>query len=296
MFNATMLAENRHTVLRRPLDALKIKNFRTFTFTELVDVQAAADILTHDIMPIVRMTRRVAWPSLCDAMAEWMVQFETTRARVLRIERTSWRQHEQIYKDNVLGVCLRMRWAREVWIRAHFDRLCKQFQVETAVDLSCALRACMEKDDSIVYCGFSFTSKRPYYGMVHNRAPHQRWQEHWRAILQHGSGMAIEKEQKYMFMSQHGGAAKWHFLPYITCGQVIPVLKLKTLESRIIGMYPNSLNRMKFPRALHSSVQVGKRSLHVHDRGRDNRIAGRGNDTSVQMTVYACNADGSSKQ
>ena len=76
MFNATMLAENRHTVLRRPLDALKIKNFRTFTFTELVDVQAAADILTHDIMPIVRMTRRVAWPSLCDAMAEWMVQFE----------------------------------------------------------------------------------------------------------------------------------------------------------------------------------------------------------------------------
>jgi hypothetical protein len=33
----------------------------------------------------------------------------------------------------------------------------------------------------------------------------------------------------------------------------------------------------------------------VHDRGRDNRIAGRDNDTSVQMTVYACNADGSSK-
>ena len=78
MFNVTMLAENRHTVLRRPLDALKIKNFQTFTFTELVDVQAAADILTHDIMPIVRMTRRVAWPSLCDAMAEWMVQFEGT--------------------------------------------------------------------------------------------------------------------------------------------------------------------------------------------------------------------------
>jgi hypothetical protein len=154
----------------------------------------------------------------------------------------------------------------------------------------------MEKDDSIVYVGFSFTSKRPYYGMVHNRAPHQRCQEHWRAILQHGSGMAVEKEQKYMFMSQHGGAAKWHFLPYITCGQVIPVLKLKTLESRIIGMYPNSLNRMKFPRALHSSVQVGKRSLHVHDRSRDNRIAGRGNDTGVQMTVFACNADGSSKQ
>ena len=196
----------------------------------------------------------------------------------------------------MLGICLRMRWAREVWVRAHFDRLCKQFQVETAVDLSCALRACMEKDDSIVYVGFSFKSKRPYYGMVHNRAPHGRWQEHWRAILQHGSGIAIEKEQKYSFMSHNGGAAKWHFLPYITCGQVIPILKLKTLEARIIGMYPNSLNRMGHPRALHISVQEGKRSLHVHDRSRDNRIAGRDNDTSVQLIFFACNADGRTKQ
>ena len=50
-----------------------------------------------------------------------------------------------------------------------------QFQVETAVGLSCATRACMEKDDSIVYVGFSFSVKRPYYGMVHNMEPHQRW-------------------------------------------------------------------------------------------------------------------------
>ena len=41
-----MVAENRHTVLRRPLDALQIKTFRTFTPTELIDVQAAAGILT----------------------------------------------------------------------------------------------------------------------------------------------------------------------------------------------------------------------------------------------------------
>ena len=70
------------------------------------------------------------------------------------------------------------------------------FQVETAVNLSCEIRACMEKDDSIVYVGFSFGVKRHYYGMVHNREPHQRWQEHWRAILKHGSGMATEKELK----------------------------------------------------------------------------------------------------
>ena len=76
--DVTMVAEHRHTVLHRPLDALQIKNFQTFTPTELIDVQAAADILTHDIMHIMRMMRQVAWPSLCDAMAKWMVQFEGT--------------------------------------------------------------------------------------------------------------------------------------------------------------------------------------------------------------------------
>ena len=211
MVNATMVAENRHTVLRRPLDALQIKNYRAFTPTELIDVQAAADILTHDIMPIVRMTRTAARPSLCDTLAEWMVQFERARADLLRMEQTCWIQ-------SLLGVCLRMRWAREVymWVRAHFDRLCKQFHdiVETAGDLTCALKACMEKDDSIVYVGFNFSVRRPYYGMVHNREPHRRWQEHRKAVLRHSSGMATEKELKYSFMAQHGNAAKWHFLPY----------------------------------------------------------------------------------
>ena len=83
---------------------------------------------------------------------------------------------------------------------------------------------------------------------------------------------------------------------YNTCGQVIPILKLKTLEDRIIKQYPNSLNRMTFPSALYKSVQDGKRSLHVHGGRRDNRIAGRGIDTSVQITGFACNADGSKPQ
>ena len=174
MVNATVVAENLHMVLPRPLDALNIKNYRTFTPTELIDVQAAADILTHDIMPIVRMTRPAALPALCDTLAELMVQFERTRAGVLRMERTCWRQHEPLYDENLLGVCLRMRWAREVWARAHFDRLCKQFQVDTAVALSSVLRACIGKDDSIVYVGFHFGVRRPYYGMVHNRQPNKR--------------------------------------------------------------------------------------------------------------------------
>ena len=108
MVNATIWDENMHVVLRQPLfDVLKIKNYRTFTATELVDVQAAADVLTKDIMPIVRMTRSMACPSLCNAIAEWMVEFGSTRADMLRMERTSWQQHEQIYKDDLLGrVCV----------------------------------------------------------------------------------------------------------------------------------------------------------------------------------------------
>ena len=85
-------------------------------------------------------------------------------------------------------------------------------------------------------------------------------------------------------------------LHYLWTGLVIPIQKLKVLEDRIIRLYPNSLNRMGFPTPLYKSVQDGKITLHVHDGSRDNRIAGRDNDTSVQMTVFACNADGSSKQ
>ena len=88
-----------------------------------------------------------------------MVQFETQTG--VHMERACWRQHEQLYNENLLGVCLRVRWARGVWVRAHFDRLFRQFQVETAVDLASALRACIEKDGSIVYVGFSFGVKPP---------------------------------------------------------------------------------------------------------------------------------------
>ena len=52
-----------------------------------------------------------------------------------------------------------MRWTREVWVCAHFGRLCRQFHVETAVAVLCVLQACMEKDDSVVYVGFSFRTK-----------------------------------------------------------------------------------------------------------------------------------------
>ena len=182
------------------------------------------------------------------------------RAEILHIERTSWKQHEEVYKQSMIGICLRLRWARETWARGIFWRLCDQFCVDTAVDLASALLVCMNRNDSIVYIGFNLQVNRAYYGMVHERAPHERWQEHWRAVMQHSANLASEIEQKCAFMARHGGAASWLVLPYILCGQVIPRHRLHGLEQKIIGLYPNSLNRMRHSGSLYKAVPIGEQA------------------------------------
>ena len=69
--------------------------------------------------------------------------------------------------------------------------------------------------------------------MVHERRPYERWEEHWRAVLQHSAGIASETE----YMARHGGAALWLFLPYIPCGQVTDRHRLQNLERKVIGLY-----------------------------------------------------------
>ena len=129
MVNTTTWEENRHVVLQQPLGSLKVKNRCTFTATELVGVQAAAGILTANIMPIVRMMRSKAWPPLFNTIVEWMVEFESTQTGALRMERMSWRQHKQTYNNGLLGVCLRMRWASGKWVQKHFGRMCSHFRL-----------------------------------------------------------------------------------------------------------------------------------------------------------------------
>ena len=58
--------------------------------------------------------------------------------------------------------------------------------------------------------------------MVHERAPHERWQEHGRAVMQHSAGLASEIEQQYAFMTRHGGAASWLFLHIVWAGDTSP--------------------------------------------------------------------------
>ena len=105
MFNANRDAENRHVVIRSPLDALKIKNYRTFTHAEIVDVNAAAQLL-RDACPTITGSRKTVWPSLCAAMHVWGNTLVMDREEILHIERTSWRRHEQFYKQSLLGICL----------------------------------------------------------------------------------------------------------------------------------------------------------------------------------------------
>ena len=82
-------------------------------------------------------------------------------------------------------------------------------------------------------------------------------QQHY---AQHFANLASEIELKYAFMARHGGAASWLFLPYISCGQVIPRHRLHGLEQKIIGLYPNSLNRMRHSGSLYKGVPMGEQA------------------------------------
>ena len=123
--------------------------------------------LLRDDMPIITGSRKTMWPSLCAAMDVWSKQLVVDRAVILHIERTRWKQHGECYVQNMLGICLRLRWAQETWVIGIFRRLCEQFCVDTAVDLADTLIACMERNDSIIYIGYNLQVKRAYYGMVH---------------------------------------------------------------------------------------------------------------------------------
>ena len=223
MLLAAQRTEDRHVVIRHPADAFKITNSRTFPPAEIVDVNAAACLLRDD-MPTIIGPRKTARPSLCASMGVWSEQFVMDRVDILHVERTRWKRHEEycVQHNIMLGICLRLRWAQETWVRGMFRRLCEQFCVVTAVDIMANIPiACMKRNDSIVYIRFNLKVKRAYYGIVHERRPHKRWEEHWRAVLQHSAGIAIETERKYEYMARHGEAASWLFLPYISCGQVI---------------------------------------------------------------------------
>ena len=107
-------------------------------------------------------------------MHGWLKENEAQHALIIDIDRQSWVSHETFYGHWIIALCLRLRWAREKWIRSLFHSVCLQFQVDTAEELAGKLRVCMDRDESIIYVGFSFSSRRPYYSLVEARPPHER--------------------------------------------------------------------------------------------------------------------------
>ena len=57
MLFAARETENKHVVIRTPLDAFNIQNYPTFTHAEIVDVNAAAHLLRDD-MPTITGSRK----------------------------------------------------------------------------------------------------------------------------------------------------------------------------------------------------------------------------------------------
>ena len=194
-------------------------------------------------MPSLKGSRDTAWPLLCRAMHVWLKGNEVQRALIIDTDRPSWVNHEAFYGCWMVALCRHLRWAREKWMRSLFRCLCMQFQVDTAVKLAMKLRVCMDRDDFIMCVGFGFRSMRSYYGLVEARAPHERWVEHWRAIRQHQTGLAVNREEKYANMAASGGISQWFFLPYVSCGKQIELNRLQQLDQSIIRRFPNALNK-----------------------------------------------------
>ena len=161
---------------------------------------------------------RTVWPELRRAMHGRLKENEAQRALIIDTDRPPWVSHETFYGHWMIALCFRLRWAREKWIRSLFHSLRLQFQVDTAEELARKLRVCMDRDDSIIYVGFSFSSRRPYYGLVEARTSHKRWVEHWRAIRQHQTGLMTTRDEKFAYMAANGRSNQWFFLPYISCG------------------------------------------------------------------------------
>ena len=147
---------------------------------------ASAIALADAIMPTRPMVTRPECATT--VMADWRSTLEWRRLEMLDVARSPWQAHHGLYQANLLGIVLSMRWSRKRWVRSWFNRLCSQYNCDTTVQLTDYLRTVMEREDSIIYVGFSFTSSRPYIGAVEARHPILRWDEHWSAILQSGRG------------------------------------------------------------------------------------------------------------
>ena len=118
---------------------------------------------------------------------------------------------------------------------------------------------------SLIYIGFSLTTKRPYIGMVEDRLPIARFIEHWKCTVNHRENNVDEVDWKYQFMAKTG-AWDWYFLPLVVCTGTIAKARLRSLERTILLSYPNALNfeaRRHFNKAHRPAISHPGVSRHV---------------------------------
>ena len=82
------------------------------------------------------LARKERWQTLCGAAADWSRHWGDTLRGILSAPRVSWKSHDDIYRANILGIVLRLYFAKEQWLRRDYARMCRQFQVESAIELA----------------------------------------------------------------------------------------------------------------------------------------------------------------
>ena len=100
------------------------------------------------------------------------------------------------------------------------------------------LAAWLDKRGSHIYAMINPWTSEMYVGMIHDRKPTDRWQEHNREIWR-------KSEIKYRIMMARGGPESWFMIPLVEFGSTRDVTLVRRVERRMITKVPNNLNNLR---------------------------------------------------
>ena len=103
-------------------------NISRFSTVEWSDVNATYRILGGS-MPSLEESRDTVWPEFRGAVHGWLKETEAQRALIVDTDKPLWVSHEAFFGYRMVALCLRLRWAREKWIRSLLRCLCMQFHL-----------------------------------------------------------------------------------------------------------------------------------------------------------------------
>jgi len=181
-----------------------------------------------------------------------------------------WQALAELHCRELPIVLERIRHGTESWIRRLWSTLTSQYCTHEVAVMTTAMNTVMEASgSSCIYQLFSFSTNKPYIGLVSERPAIERAVEHWAAI-----SSAVPDPAYYSAMQRTGGAASWNFIPYIVCKGVVPLKQLAKIEDREIADHPNCWNKCRKwkppkPRVLYTEAKPtraprrGRRPLTV---------------------------------